>query len=71
MTCFTFRGRWLPTWRSSWSNSMNNQDNQCAPGIHCHGEGRIQAHAVELNILVCVKCVAREEKLTLKRGPAT
>ena len=49
---------------------MNNQDNQCALGIHCHGEGKIQAHAVELNILVCVKCVAREEKLTMKqKGP--
>ena len=67
MTCFTFRGPWLPTWRSSWSNSMNNQDKQCALGIHCHGEGKLQAHAVELNILVCVKCVAREEKLTMKQ----
>ena len=38
---------------------MNNQDNQCALGIHCHGEGKIQAHAVE--------CVAREEKLTMKQ----
>ena len=39
----------------------------CQLGIHCNGEGKIQVHIIEADVLICIKCAAGEENQTLKK----
>ena len=42
-------------------------DKKCQLGIHCNGEGKIQVHVIQPNILICIKCAAGEENQTQKK----
>ena len=46
------------------TESMTVDSYRCQLGIHCEGRGRIQVHIVQSDKLVCIKCVAGEERLT-------
>ena len=39
-------------------------DTSCKLKVHCHGQGRIQLHVIQHDILICAQCAAGEEGLS-------
>lgn len=46
-------------------DSVVTADKTCELGTHCQGKGKIDLHVIRYDILVCAKCAAGEESLTV------